>query len=80
MGQAGGDPQRLRRIPAPGLAAQRPAQAFDLRGGPMIEIGQGAFADLGSFPEGLAQQHRGWRAAVGHDMDMHAYVYNQPTP
>ncbi len=54
--EAGGDPQRLRRIPAPGLAAQGPAQAFDLGGGPMTEIGQGAFADLGAHAGGFPQE------------------------
>ena len=52
-------------------ALQQRAKAFDQRGGPRRQIGQGAFPDPAILAKALAQQDGGGRAAIGHRFDIH---------
>jgi hypothetical protein len=55
-----------------GVAFEDQAQGFDLFGGPVGEIGQGAIFDFAVFAEGLAQEDGGGGVTVGHHGDIHA--------
>ena len=61
--------QRLRRDQP--LAPEHAAQGLDLLGGPVGEVGEGALVDLLPLASGDTEQNRGWRGAVGDDVDVH---------
>ena len=54
----------------------RDAEPLDQIVGPLRQVGEGAFLDLAVFAEGLAQQHGGRGAPVGHAFDIHGYYDN----
>jgi hypothetical protein len=56
------------------LVAQHRAQRRDLLGFPLGEIGEGTVFDLIAIAIGLAQEHRGWRVAIGDDGDVHKNI------
>src|SRR5260370_41396404 len=55
-----------------GVALEDQAQGFDLFGGPVGEIGEGAVFDFAVLAEGLAQEDGGRGIGVGHGGDIHA--------
>src|SRR5262249_46475880 len=55
------------------FALERSTNCIYLLGRQRREIGQCALANLLALAERLAQQDRGRRVAVGHDVDMHGY-------
>ena len=52
---------------------EQDAQAFDEVGGPLGEVGEGAFLDLAVLAVGLAEQDGWGRGAVGDRFDVHDY-------
>ncbi len=56
---------------AEGLVAEQAPQGFDLLGGPVREVGEGAFADLAALTPSLAQEDGGGRVPVGDPLDVH---------
>ena len=61
------------RYRLPRVTAQRRADSLDLRHRQARQIGQRSLADLAAVAIGLAQEHRGRRTSVRHDVDMHVY-------
>ena len=57
-------------------ALEQDAEPLDQIVGPLRQVGEGAFLDLAVFAEGLAQQHGGRGAPVGHAFDIHGYHNN----
>src|SRR6202008_4328004 len=53
---------------------------LDLVGGQRGEMGEGALFDGLAVAVGLAQQHGGWRVAIGDDVDVHAHVIDKLSP
>src|SRR6202034_4430660 len=56
------------------VSAQSSAQSRHPFRRPVREVGEGAVLDLAVLAEGLAQQDRRGRVAVGHDCDVHANI------
>jgi hypothetical protein len=64
-----------------GVAFQHPAQRLDLGVRPVGQVGEGAGLDLVAVTVALAQQHGGWRGAVGHAGDIHVRTESRrPAP
>ena len=61
-----------------GAAFEHAAQTFDVGGGPVGEIAEGAFADLAVLAIALAQQDGGGRVPVGDGFDIHGEVWAHP--
>ena len=55
------------------VAAQHGPDRLDLLCRQAGEVCKSAFFDLAVFAVGFTQGHGGWRATVGHDLDMHVY-------
>jgi hypothetical protein len=60
-----------------GLALEDAAQRVQLVGWPMGEIGDGSALDLVTISVALAQEHGGWRGAIGDGSDIHARIASQ---
>ena len=74
VGEGAHDIEGLVQVGDGGAALQEGLEALDEGGGPLREIGEGAFLDLAGLAVGLAKQHRGWGVAVGDGFDIHGYL------
>ena len=54
-------------------ALEESAQALNEMIGPLGEVGECPFADSSVVSVGLAQEHGGWRVAVGYAFDVHGF-------
>src|SRR6185437_12389920 len=78
MREAAGDGEGVAFGGDDGAALEHTAQAFDVGGGPVGEIAEGALPDLAALPVALAQQDRGGRVPVGDGFDIHGGVWAYP--
>ena len=70
MGQGAFDEEELVAMDQR-LVFEHTPEALDLVGGPMGEIGQGAFMDLFALAAAFAQEEGRGRVAVGDGLDLH---------
>ena len=86
-GAAGGRPRgRVRRVREgggdlkdlvgadEGLVAKEFAESLDFLGGPLGEVGESAFADLGTFAPAFAEEDGGGRVAIGDGLHAHGNI------
>jgi hypothetical protein len=60
-------------------AGQGRAEGFNLMGGEMSDVGDGASLDFAVLAVGFAEEDGGGRVAVGHGGDVHAYIIHKNT-
>ena len=63
-----------------GAAFEHAAQPFDVGGGPVGQVAEGALPDLAALAIALAQQDRGGRVPVGDGFDIHGGSMSTPAP
>jgi hypothetical protein len=76
MGKGSGDEEGIlqRRRRRRRRAGQDQAEGFDLMGGKMRDVANGAGLDFAVLAVGFAEEDGGRRVAVGYGGDVHAYV------
>ena len=71
MRQGVGDGEGVALGSDDGAASEHAAQAFNVGGGPVGEVAQGAFTDPAVLAVSLAQKHGGRRIPVWDGFDIH---------
>jgi len=56
-----------------GVASENLAESFDLGGGPVRQVGEGAVVNLPTLAKGLAEENGGRGVAVGDGSHVHVY-------
>ena len=73
VGLGAGDSKGLVRVGDGVAAFEQGAQPLDEGGGPVGEVGEGAFFDFTGVAIGLAQEDSGRGVAIGDGFDVHGY-------